>query len=673
MRAVSAPYHNKALAEGSILREWKLEAVLGVGGFGIVYRGKDIHFGESVAIKEYFPGAISDRIDGTTVAPTDSSSEEIYQLGRQKFMEEAKILWNLSRPQRHPNLVSVRSLFEIHGTAYMVMDFESGVSLSQIMRDGKTFDEKSLLAIIKPIAEGLDRAHQAGVLHRDIKPANILINMDGRPVLIDFGSARFESGNATNTKVTFYTPPYAALEQYVKSFPQGPWTDIYALGVVLYQCVTGEKPPEVLERMHGDHDVALSAREWPGYSKTFTRAVDAAMKVRPVERPNSISAWLKMFDGEEIAVPVDEATRVAAPLASLPASFQPAVQAKTEAPKPAAPVKAETPKPAAAPAAAAKPAAEAKAAAELKVTIEHDRKLPVPVLAGAAAGLVILGVAGWFFLGRGPATPAPGTAAIPATAAAPAAPGAGAPVQAANSGADMGAKLDALIDAAKKAARPNAEIAGFTAAKTKLADLAAKGDTAGLGSETASMAKAENGILARTEKKLWQEVDPATDPLNAVPQNDAVRQLQTGKSDLDTALKLTSTDPAQTIDNMRQAITAFGAFQQDFALAMPAYVDARRKAFADLHTATKAVVDQVASLAAVEKPWFLAAKARQDAYQLRQDNATKAKTTGAELDGLAQKVATSTDLAELSGLVAQAKTINQNVSALYAASNAAKP
>lgn len=281
---------------GTVLREWRLEQVLGVGGFGIVYRGKGVYFGETVAIKEYFPSAISDRIDGTTVAPTNSSSEEIYDLGRRKFLEEAKILWNLSRPERHPNIVNVRSLFEIHGTAYMVMDFESGVSLSEMLHAGQTFNEKSLLAIIRPIAEGLDRAHRAGVLHRDIKPANILIDKSERPVLIDFGSARFESGQATNTKVTFYTPPYAAIEQYVKTFPQGAWTDIYALGVVLYQCVTGEKPPEVLERLHGGVGQSLSARQWPGYSRTFTAAVDAAMAIRPLERPQSISDWLKLFE-----------------------------------------------------------------------------------------------------------------------------------------------------------------------------------------------------------------------------------------------------------------------------------------------------------------------------------------------------------------------------------------
>ena len=158
---MNAPYHSRALPAGTILREWRRRKCWASADFGIVYRGKDrlISASDLVAIKEYFPSSISDRVDGTTVAPTDSSSEEIYELGRQKFLEEAKVLWNLSKPERHPNVVSVRSLFEIHGTAYMVMDFESGVSLSQMLRDGKTFDEKSLMALIRPVAEELERRH----------------------------------------------------------------------------------------------------------------------------------------------------------------------------------------------------------------------------------------------------------------------------------------------------------------------------------------------------------------------------------------------------------------------------------------------------------------------------------------------------------------------------------
>ncbi|HEX8842113.1 MAG TPA: protein kinase [Sphingomicrobium sp.] len=298
-------YSNKALPAGTVLREWRLEEVLGVGGFGIVYKGRGIYFDELVAIKEYFPSSISERDSDDTVVPIDSDSEEVHALGLKKFVEEAKLLWNLSTPTRHPNIVSVRSLFEIHGTAYMVMDFEDGISLSKMIKQGRRFNERSLWNILRPIAEGLDRAHRVGVLHRDIKPPNILINEDNRPVLIDFGSARFDTAEATSTKVTFHTPPYAAIEQYVKTYKQGPWTDIYALGVVMYECVTGEKPPEVLERLHAGLGKALSDGKWPGYTKKFLAGIDAAMKVKPEERPQSISQWLAMF-GKDAGKATDE-------------------------------------------------------------------------------------------------------------------------------------------------------------------------------------------------------------------------------------------------------------------------------------------------------------------------------------------------------------------------------
>jgi len=310
--ALSKAYSNKALPPGTIIREWRLEDVLGVGGFGIVYKGRGIYFGELVAIKEYFPSAIAERDAEDTVVPIGSDVEEVHALGLKKFVEEAKLLWNLSTPTRHPNIVSVRSLFEVHGTAYMVMDFEDGVSLSRLLKEGRRFNERSLWNIIKPVAEGLDRAHRVGVLHRDIKPPNILITDDNRPVLIDFGSARFEAAEATSTSVTFHTPPYAAVEQYVKTYPQGPWTDVYALAVVLYECVTGEKPPEVLERLHGGLGTPLADGHWPGFGKRFLQAIDAGMTIRPSERPQSIREWLDSFGKKDVDPAVggdDEPTR----------------------------------------------------------------------------------------------------------------------------------------------------------------------------------------------------------------------------------------------------------------------------------------------------------------------------------------------------------------------------
>ena len=303
---MSKAYSSKALPSGTIIREWRLEDVLGVGGFGIVYKGRGIYFGELVAIKEYFPSSIAERDAESTVVPIGSDVEEVHALGLKKFVEEAKLLWNLSTPTRHPNIVSVRSLFEVHGTAYMVMDFEDGVSLSKLLKEGRRFNERSLWNIIKPVAEGLDRAHRVGVLHRDIKPPNILITDDNRPVLIDFGSARFEAAEATSTSVTFHTPPYAAVEQYVKTYPQGPWTDIYALSVVLYECVTGEKPPEVLERLHGGLGTPLADGHWPGFSKKFLQAIDKGMTIKPTERPQSIHEWLDMFGKKDVEEPVGE-------------------------------------------------------------------------------------------------------------------------------------------------------------------------------------------------------------------------------------------------------------------------------------------------------------------------------------------------------------------------------
>jgi hypothetical protein len=192
----------------------------------------------------------------------------------------------------------------------MVMDFEDGVSLSKMLKQGRRFNERSLWNLLQPIAEGLDRAHRVGVLHRDIKPPNILITEDNRPVLIDFGSARFEAAEATSTKVTFHTPPYAAIEQYVKTYEQGPWTDIYALAVVMYECITGEKPPEVLERLHAGLGKPLAEGKWPGYSKRFLSAVDAGMTVKPDERPQTMAEWLAMFGRQaEEESDDDEATR----------------------------------------------------------------------------------------------------------------------------------------------------------------------------------------------------------------------------------------------------------------------------------------------------------------------------------------------------------------------------
>ena len=642
---MNAPYHNKALPEGTVLREWRLEQVLGVGGFGIVYRGKDVYFGETVAIKEYFPGAISDRVDGVTVAPTDSSSEEVYELGRKKFLEEAKVLWNLSQPKRHPNIVGVRSLFEIHGTAYMVMDFESGMSLSEMLHGGQKFDEKSLLAIIKPIAEGLDRAHRAGVLHRDIKPANILISKGERPVLIDFGSARFESGQATNTQVTFYTPPYAAIEQYVKTFPQGAWTDIYALGVVLYQCVTGEKPPEVLERLHGGLGQSLSARQWPGFGRAFTRAVDAAMAIRPQERPHSIPDWLKLFEVDDEARE-DESTRIGTLVTA--GAFASAGPVTVTAAKPVA----------------AKPVANSARPAQSAPQKKPSRGVKPAIIGALAAVSAVALVLFLLMPGHRPATEPLPTAVAANSAAAN------------DSPANLSKSLDGLLAAASKVGRRPGEISDLTKAKENILSLAAQKDSRqALDAAAGDMAKSEIAILGRATRRMWRDLDGPPDTRSAPDAANALMKLKTAKADMDTRLStdLTGLDAGAAIEATRQTLLGFGAFQDAYSAAAPFYVSARRKAFGDLYVSVQSTSDQIVALAAVPKPWFLAPEARKRAYQLRQDSAAQAKALLAPLSSLSATIPVTTDLKQLNAAMAQAVAAQTALSNLHAVSNAAKP
>jgi len=663
---LSAPYHNKALPQGTILREWRLEEVLGAGGFGIVYRGKGVYFGEDVAIKEYFPSAISDRREGNTVAPNDSDSEEIYELGRRKFLEEAKVLWNLSRPQRHPNIVSVRSLFEIHGTAYMVMDFESGTSLSEMLHKKQTFDEKSLLAVIRPVAEGLNRAHQDGVLHRDIKPANILINQAGKPVLIDFGSARFESGQATNTKVTFYTPPYAAIEQYVKTFPQGPWTDIYALGVVLYQCITGEKPPEVLERLHGGLGQALSAREWPGYSSSFVRAVDAAMAIRPQERPQSISDWLKLFDASSAAIS-DEATRIGMTvwtnMSAVPVPDAPAAPEAAAAPATPSPiVKSLNVPPAKTQDAQANPRSGQTQSPPVPGTPTKSRRV-MPAVIGTLAALVLIAVAGVLLLPR-QKTAQP----LPASAFAGSAPH---PAKQEN----LDKALDGVIAAAEKTSRPQSETAALTDAKTKILALVAQKTPQAsdqLNEAARDMAKAEITALGRSTRRIWRDLGTLPDTQSAADPTSVA--LKNAKAEMDSKLAadLDTLDAAAATQATQQALDAYAAFQEAYAIAAPVYIAARKKDLANLLATAQSTTDQIVALAGASKPWFLASQARKQAYQLRQDNAAQAKALLTQLSSGASTAQSSKDMKLVAAAIAQLTAGQATLSSLYAASNAAK-
>ena len=284
-----------ALPVGTMIQEYRILEVLGAGSFGIVYKAENVYLDEVVAIKEFLPSDLACRAEGTRVVPLSSSTEEPYLWALRQFLKEAQILWDLSRPSRHPNIVRVSRFHEDNGTAYMVMDFEEGRSLAAILEERSRLPEPELRAILFPLLDGLERVHNASVWHRDIKPANILIRPDGSPVFIDFGAARQNRGDQARSIMAMYSPAYAAPEQVMAMGDQGPWTDVYSLAATLYRAVTGKPPTSVPERALGvAHTPAVDAGRGI-YSPTLLVAIDQALSLQPRERPQSVAEWRRLL------------------------------------------------------------------------------------------------------------------------------------------------------------------------------------------------------------------------------------------------------------------------------------------------------------------------------------------------------------------------------------------
>ena len=318
---MSQTHAANALPIGTMIQEYRIVAVLGAGSFGIVYKGENVYLDEVVAIKEFLPSDLACRTEGTRVVPLSSATEEPYGWALRQFLKEAQILWDLARPARHPNIIRVSRFHEDNGTAYMVMDFEEGLSLAQILEERGTLPEAELRAILDPLLDGLERVHAASVWHRDIKPGNILIRSDGSPVLIDFGAARQDRGDRARSVMAMFSPAYAAPEQVMSMGEQGPWTDIYSLAATLYRAVTGRTPTGVAERALGVSHVPAIEAASGNYSASLLLAIDQALALQPGERPQSVAAWRQMF---YLAAPAAAAQKVEAtvlrPLARPPAT-----------------------------------------------------------------------------------------------------------------------------------------------------------------------------------------------------------------------------------------------------------------------------------------------------------------------------------------------------------------
>ncbi|MFV1997593.1 MAG: protein kinase [Acidiferrobacterales bacterium] len=284
---------NIALPTGYELGDYTIESLLGHGGFGITYLASDRQLGTRVAIKEYFPESLAARGDNWIIHcrdDIDENARQTYAWGLKQFLKEARALGQF----KHHNIVRVLRFLEANGTAYMVMEYETGQNLTrQIMMRGNRLDEPALMRVFVPILNGLQAVHVAGLLHRDIKPDNIYLRADESPMLIDFGSVRPTQQDSDSTQPVTLTPAYAAVEQYPGQGQEGPWTDIYSIGASMYRCITGAQPVGSFQRFdairtYKPDPITLLAETRPaGYSEFVLNCVDWAMQIYPKDRPQS--------------------------------------------------------------------------------------------------------------------------------------------------------------------------------------------------------------------------------------------------------------------------------------------------------------------------------------------------------------------------------------------------
>ncbi len=282
--------HVMALSPGTeLVGDFRIERVLGAGGFGITYLADEIALARAVTIKEYFPSDFAARDADQAAVPRSSDCAGEYQWGLDRFIEEAQTLARFD----HRNICRVYRYFRANNTGYMVLQFEQGASLKSWLKGlGRAPRQAEIDKIVAPLLDALEVIHKAEFLHRDIAPDNIMVRADGSPVLIDFGSARGDIARHSRTVSALVKPGYSPYEQYAETGArQGPWTDIYAFAATLYHAITGKRPPDSPSRIVKDDYRKAKDAALASYRPRFLAAIDRALELDIERRPRSIAEW----------------------------------------------------------------------------------------------------------------------------------------------------------------------------------------------------------------------------------------------------------------------------------------------------------------------------------------------------------------------------------------------
>ena len=312
---MSSDANPHALAPGTRILDYTIGSVIGTGGFSIVYKAVDEALGRTVAIKEYFPAAFAQRGRDGTVQPV-SREKDTFSTGIVSFTNEGKLLAQFD----HPALVRVYRCWEERGTAYLAMRLYDGQTLKDAVKSGLWQpDEASMQALLVPLCETLDLLHVARCYHRDVAPDNILLSDGMAPVLLDFGAAR-KAIEGTQVFTAILKPGYAPIEQYGDGdLKQGPWTDIYALAGVMHFALCGEPPPTAISRILKDSMPRPRERFYGRLPERWLDAMEAALAVKPEDRPQSIAAFVDLFGWNEAPAPLPVDAEAPATAAAAPA------------------------------------------------------------------------------------------------------------------------------------------------------------------------------------------------------------------------------------------------------------------------------------------------------------------------------------------------------------------
>jgi non-specific serine/threonine protein kinase len=278
---------SSSLPVGTRLAEFEITGVIGEGGFGIVYNAHDSSLERIVAVKEYLPSAFAQRGSDGTVQVKSEEHRKTFAAGLSSFINEARMLAKFS----HPGLVEVFRFWEANGTAYMAMRYYRGVTLRETLRSSREMiTEQWLCETLDPIMLALKELHNERCFHRDIAPDNILVLPNGKSVLMDFGAARRIISGMTQALTTVLKPGYAPIEQYYDdgSMPQGAWTDIYAIGGLLYHLMTGKVPVQAISRMMSDPLKPVVELSNGAFSERLCNVVMKCLAVLPENRYQSI-------------------------------------------------------------------------------------------------------------------------------------------------------------------------------------------------------------------------------------------------------------------------------------------------------------------------------------------------------------------------------------------------